>query len=111
MAMSVTLGSMNPIALVETTTATRRAVRARDGPGPPNREEAPRAGFEPAAWSFRRDALYRRANHLPASKSLQIGSFSKGHEQSRRSTSYRLLFPLCSHLRGVRCDGSRVCSR
>ena len=60
---------------------------------------------------LRREALYRRGNLVPTRKSLQIGSFAKGHEKSRRSTSYQLLFPLCSHLRGVRCDGSLFCAR
>jgi hypothetical protein len=43
---------------------------------------------------LRREARYRRGNLVPTRKSLQIGSFSKRHEKSRRSTSYQLLFPL-----------------
>jgi hypothetical protein len=54
---------------------------------------------------LRREALYRRGNLVPTRKSLQIDSFSKGHEKSRRSTSHQWLFPLCSHLRGVRLHG------
>jgi hypothetical protein len=44
--------------------------------------KAPRAGFEPAAYSL-----------------------------GGRPSRYHLLFPLCSHLRGVRRDGSLFCSR
>src|SRR5215211_3080920 len=68
--------------------------------------QAPRAGFEPAAYSLGGRPSIGMTTSFPTRKSLQIGSFSKGHEKSRRSTSYQLLFPLCSHLRGVRCDGS-----